>query len=171
MVPFILRLVIAIVVAVVASGLFAGYLNPAESTPYVFDLRYVVAFLVATISTALVSGCIGSSCASQPDAARNSHGGSHSSSGKANDKPASRPAASKPDAAPAGPREQGTVKWFNVSKGFGFITRENGEDIFVHYRNIRGEGRRRLFDGQLVEFCVTTGDKGLQADDIEILKN
>jgi CspA family cold shock protein len=63
------------------------------------------------------------------------------------------------------------VKWFNVSKGFGFITRENGEDIFVHYRNIRGEGRRRLFDGQEVEFSVIDSDKGLQADDIEVLKS
>ena len=63
-------------------------------------------------------------------------------------------------------RETGTVKWFNVSKGFGFISRENGEDVFVHYRSIRGEGHRKLIEGQKVEFVVTEGDKGLQADDV-----
>lgn len=63
-------------------------------------------------------------------------------------------------------REIGTVKWFNVSKGFGFISRENGEDVFVHYRSIRGEGHRKLIEGQQVEFVVTEGDKGLQADDV-----
>lgn len=63
-------------------------------------------------------------------------------------------------------RETGQVKWFNASKGFGFITRDNGEDIFVHFRSIRGEGHRVLKDGQRVEFSVSTGDKGLQADDV-----
>lgn len=63
-------------------------------------------------------------------------------------------------------REKGTVKWFNVSKGFGFIERESGEDVFVHYRSIRGEGHRKLVEGQRVEFTVTQGEKGLQADDV-----
>ena len=64
--------------------------------------------------------------------------------------------------------ETGHVKWFNVSKGFGFITRENGEDIFVHYRCIRsnGRGRRILEDGQLVRFEIGQGDKGLQAENV-----
>ncbi len=65
-------------------------------------------------------------------------------------------------------REKGTVKWFNVSKGFGFITRSSGEDIFVHYRSIRGSGRRSLSDGQQVRFKVTEGEKGLQADDVSV---
>ncbi|WP_276576719.1 cold-shock protein [Endozoicomonas sp. 4G] len=63
-------------------------------------------------------------------------------------------------------RETGTVKWFNVSKGFGFITRDNGEDVFVHYRTIRGEGHRTLTEGQRVEFIVIEKDKGLQAEDV-----
>lgn len=63
-------------------------------------------------------------------------------------------------------RETGTVKWFNVSKGFGFITRDNGEDVFVHYRTIRGEGHRTLSEGQRVEFIVVEKDKGLQAEDV-----
>lgn len=64
------------------------------------------------------------------------------------------------------PREAGQVKWFNASKGFGFITRDSGEDIFVHFRSIRGDGHRVLKDGQRVEFSVSMGDKGLQADDV-----
>ncbi len=63
-------------------------------------------------------------------------------------------------------REQGRVKWFNTSKGFGFITRDNGEDVFVHFRAIRGEGHRSLRDGQPVEFDISQGDKGLQANDV-----
>lgn len=153
MLSLIFRLIIAIVVGVVVSGLFAGYLNP-EAGPYVLDVRYTAAFLIATIITALLGSAIRNGIALPK----------MTTSGSA---PKTRSVPKDPSA----PRETGTVKWFNVSKGFGFITRENGEDIFVHYRNIRGEGRRRLFDGQSVEFAVIDGDKGLQADDIEILKN
>ncbi|MGK8438280.1 cold shock domain-containing protein membrane protein [Ectopseudomonas hydrolytica] len=63
-------------------------------------------------------------------------------------------------------RETGTVKWFNTSKGFGFISRDSGEDIFVHFRAIRGEGHRVLIEGQRVEFSVIQRDKGLQAEDV-----
>lgn len=64
-------------------------------------------------------------------------------------------------------RQLGTVKWFNNVRGYGFITRgENTDDIFVHYRNIRGEGYRSLTEGQQVEFELNEGDKGLQADDV-----
>ena len=62
--------------------------------------------------------------------------------------------------------ENGTVKWFNTKKGYGFITRENGEDLFVHFRNIKGRGRRSLNDGEPVTFVVIEGDKGLQADQV-----
>ncbi len=61
----------------------------------------------------------------------------------------------------SGNRETGTVKWFNTSKGFGFISRDSGEDIFVHFRAIRGEGHRILIEGQRVEFSVVQRDKGL----------
>lgn len=65
-------------------------------------------------------------------------------------------------------REQGTVKWFNVSKGYGFITRENGDDVFVHFRSIRdkGRGRRSLVEGQAVQFSLSEGEKGPQAEDV-----
>ncbi|HCF0190652.1 TPA: cold-shock protein [Pseudomonas aeruginosa] len=66
----------------------------------------------------------------------------------------------------SGNRETGTVKWFNTSKGFGFISRDSGEDIFVHFRAIRGEGHRILIEGQRVDFSVVQRDKGLQAEDV-----
>lgn len=63
-------------------------------------------------------------------------------------------------------REQGVVKWFNDSKGFGFIRRASGEDVFVHFRSIQGDGYRSLKEGQTVEFTVSEGDKGLQAEEV-----
>ena len=63
-------------------------------------------------------------------------------------------------------RVTGTVKWFNDAKGFGFIQREESEDIFVHFRSIRGDGYKSLAQGQVVEFQLVQGPKGLQADDV-----
>jgi cold shock protein len=63
-------------------------------------------------------------------------------------------------------REQGTVKWFNDAKGFGFISRENGPDVFVHFRAIQGNGFKSLKEGQKVSFKVVQGQKGLQADEV-----
>jgi len=60
-------------------------------------------------------------------------------------------------------RESGTVKWFNDAKGYGFISRDSGEDVFVHYSSIDGQGYRSLSEGQLVEFEVEQGTKGPQA--------
>ncbi|MFF7108054.1 cold-shock protein [Pseudomonas sichuanensis] len=77
-----------------------------------------------------------------------------------------RKARSQGVAQDAGLRDTGTVKWFNTSKGFGFISRDTGDDIFVHFRAIRGEGHRVLVEGQRVEFSVMHRDKGLQAEDV-----
>jgi CspA family cold shock protein len=63
-------------------------------------------------------------------------------------------------------RVTGTVKWFNGSKGYGFISREDGEDVFVHYSAIQTEGFRTLEEGQQVEFTVERGPKGLQAANV-----
>lgn len=68
-------------------------------------------------------------------------------------------------------REEGLVKWFNVSKGFGFLTREDGEDVFVHFRSIRGRGHRSLQEGQRVLFGVVESSKGLQAEDVTVLRS
>ncbi|MBD3374110.1 cold-shock protein [candidate division KSB1 bacterium] len=62
--------------------------------------------------------------------------------------------------------ETGTVKWFNSSKGYGFITREEGEDVFVHYKAIQGDGYRSLDEGDRVQFDVERGPKGLQAANV-----
>ena len=62
--------------------------------------------------------------------------------------------------------EKGTVKWFNDAKGFGFITRESGPDVFVHHTAINAEGFRSLSEGDHVEFEVTQGPKGLQASNV-----
>lgn len=66
-------------------------------------------------------------------------------------------------------RETGIVKWFNTTKGYGFITRDQGEDVFVHYTAVRGEGFRSLSEGQRVEFTVAEGTKGPQAQDVDVL--
>ncbi len=67
-------------------------------------------------------------------------------------------------------RENGTVKWFDNAKGYGFISRASGqEDVFVHFRQIRGEGYRTLQEGQAVQFSVVQGQKGLQAEDVSVV--
>ena len=66
-------------------------------------------------------------------------------------------------------RETGTVKWFNTDKGFGFIVRDQGGDLFVHYSAISGSGYRVLEEGQRVEFTVAQGQKGPQAQDVSVL--
>ena len=63
----------------------------------------------------------------------------------------------------------GTVKWFNESKGFGFIEQESGPDVFAHFRNIVGEGFKTLAEGQRVEFTITQGQKGPQAENIKVI--
>lgn len=104
-----------------------------------FDPLLLPAFIIATAVTALLI---------------NAHRATNSA------------AATPQGRAAAGQRAQGTVKWFNVSKGFGFIVMDGGEEIFVHFRSIRGEGRRALRDGQRVSFVVAQSDKGPQAEDV-----
>jgi cold shock protein len=65
-------------------------------------------------------------------------------------------------------KEKGTVKWFNAAKGYGFIQRENGEDVFVHFSAIQTQGYRTLDEGARVEFEVTKGPKGLQATNVMV---
>jgi len=65
--------------------------------------------------------------------------------------------------------EQGTVKWFNDAKGYGFISRASGEDVFVHFSAIQSEGFRSLQEGQAVQFDVAKGPKGLQAENVTVV--
>ena len=66
-------------------------------------------------------------------------------------------------------RQTGTVKWFNDEKGFGFITPESGADLFVHYRSIQSAGFKSLQEGQKVFFVAVKGQKGMQADDVQVI--
>lgn len=67
-------------------------------------------------------------------------------------------------------RKVGSVKWFNGSKGYGFISQEGGEDVFVHYQAIVGEGYKTLNENDKVEFSVTQGPKGLQAAEVKVIR-
>lgn len=124
------------------------------------DPALICAFLIATVATALLTNL------HQGPAATPAGGGTAAT-------PTGGGTAireeSRRSAVAAGPREQGKVKWFNVSKGFGFITKDDGEEIFVHFRSIRGDGRRSLRDGQRVSFVVARSEKGPQAEDVEAL--
>jgi CspA family cold shock protein len=132
------KLIISLVIAALASTL-TNILKTGE----IFDLQLLIAFFLATATTALSVGKLDTAATTVP--ARTTAAGTVKG---------------------AAQRERGTVKWFNVSKGFGFIVRENGEEIFVHFRSIRGEGRRGLRDGQSVSFVVAQSDKGPQAEDV-----
>jgi len=131
------KLIISLVIAVIASTLTTLVISGQ-----LFEPQMLVAFFVATTATALL--------------VRDNVTHSGSDSDNANQLQSTSDAS----------RDRGTVKWFNVSKGFGFITKDDGEEIFVHFRSIRGEGRRGLRDGQTVSFVVTDSDKGPQAEDV-----
>jgi len=146
------KIIISIVIAVVVASA-TTYLQ-GNALP---DLVLSAAFCIATIATVLLTGAPATQAAGSSGTQRNqapAHKGSSSSS---------------PSTSASGPREEGNVKWFNVSKGFGFITLDDDEEIFVHFRSIRGEGRRSLRDGQRVSFVVADSDKGPQAEDVEAL--
>jgi CspA family cold shock protein len=66
--------------------------------------------------------------------------------------------------------EKGTVKWFNGAKGYGFISRASGEDVFVHFKAITGDGYKSLNEGDSVEFEVEKGPKGLQASNVSVVR-
>ena len=121
-------------------AIIAAALTAIMKTGQLFDLLLLVAFTIATVVTTLLV------------------------SGKSTPSPIANAVA--PRGAATDQRASGTVKWFNVSKGFGFIVKEDGEEIFVHFRSIRGEGRRGLRDGQRVTFVVSQSDKGPQAEDV-----
>lgn len=141
-----LRLSISLGLALIAN-LFMELASRAEQIsldPLTIAIIFVACFSMALISPAL-----------KPIRRSNNNNNSNTNTDKNRSTPHS------------GNREQGTVKWFNVSKGYGFVTRQSGEDIFVHFRSIRGDGRRALREGQLVEFVVIDGDKGPQAEEVE----
>jgi CspA family cold shock protein len=149
------KLIISLVVAAIAAtllGLFHG-----AATPFLIVFG---AFSTATIATALLTSIKISASGSAQPASQPAKKTSNTPVKKAREKAPTK-------VSDSANREEGEVKWFNVTKGFGFITRNNGEEIFVHFRSIRGENRRGLRDGQKVSFVVTESDKGPQAEDVE----
>lgn len=132
------KLLISLGTAIALSATLSGYQeNGAAILPLNLDTTITVAFGICAIISTLIGNM------------RSAH---HEESGYSG--------ADGPD------REHGEVKWFNVNKGFGFITSDDGDDIFVHFRSIRGEGRRSLKDGQRVEYDIVDSDKGPQAEDV-----
>lgn len=158
------KFLIALVVAGAAT-LAAGLLPP-EPGPALLG----VLFFAATALTAAGISLLPAPNSAQKPAQKPAPGPAH--------KPAPTPApatqpvrSSAPQRTSAAPaergRESGVVKWFDAKKGYGFIIRESGEEIFVHFRSVRGEGRRGLNDGQSVSFRVETTGKGPQAEDVD----
>lgn len=121
---------------------------PVESTGVVDYVLVFVVFLIATLLTALAGG-VWSDFFAARSMPRSSLGVQSS--------------------ADIGKEETGTVKWFDASKGYGFILRDSGPEIFVHYRSILGDGHRVLYEGQRVKFIIAQGRKGLQAEEVDVI--
>lgn len=134
-------LFLSVLIPLVLAGL-ASFINLAEILPQVVAY-FIIGILAACLTVLLTSG---------------------KSSGRK--KPRKR---KQTNLLNGGKTETGNVKWFSTSKGFGFITRDNGEDIFVHFRSISGKGHRALREGQRVEFAISQGSKGLQAEEVNII--
>lgn len=149
--PIVKNIIISILVGLAAFVIFNLAAGNGLSIPS--DSHQIMA--LATYVLAVFVGC----------SISNSPGSANTASKPVNS--SSKAAPSKPSG--AGSKEEGTVKWFNIKKGYGFITRDQGDDIFVHYRNIEGNGRKAVAEGQRVRFFVVDGDKGLQADEVEAL--
>ena len=145
-----------LVISLITAGLAAAAITQLNLAT---NLQVWLAIAAATVSTILLS---------QIKLSKPAASGSRRGDASRADSPP--PEEHKPRKR-SGKREEGEVKWFNVSKGFGFIVRENGDEIFVHFRSIRGDDgeRRSLRDGQRVSFELAESDKGPQAEDVEPL--
>ncbi len=132
--------------------------------------RGIAAYIITLIVFGIVGFLAVAVAARQQSASSTSHRGSSPSRNQGSTQTYTDNDVSYDDDSPEGD-EEGTVKWFNVKKGFGFIVRDNGDEVFVHFRAIRGSGRRVLRQGQLVRFNVVDADKGLQADNVSILSD
>lgn len=148
--PLIYRLIICIAVATPLSALYYGY-EHSGGLAYTFHTTTAVFFVLTSMICVLLAG-------SAPDTSGEQTTGKQTTKGKTKEKAKAKGKG----------RELGTVKWFNGGKGFGFITRSNGEEIFVHFRSLQ-KGSRRLAPGQTVEFAVSQGEKGPEASDVVVV--
>lgn len=139
------------VLTAAVSALFLGAVI-TEIHSRLFAGRYFALLVLATIAIFL-GGIVTSRVGARVEPAQDADGTEVMGEGEADDG-----------------RETGQVKWFNRTKGFGFIIRDSGGEVFVHHRNIRGSGRRSLKDGEFVRFKVATHDKGLQAEEVSVTR-
>ena len=155
-------IVLAVIVAAIVS-VIAAFIPLQWASLEALPSRMPVLFAVAVVPAAIMGilGAIAPAAPAAPAAPKRERPQQVTKSGAP--RPAPAPAPSK---TPPGDRIRGTVKWFNRTKGFGFIICEDGSEIFVHHRSIRGDGRQSLRDGEGVDFVVVEHDKGLQADDV-----
>ncbi len=161
---FLRRLIISTVCAAVGAAIYGLATN---ETTHVSGFAIFGLLLAAALSALVIDTIIRNSvtnAAATPSSPR------AASKPKAKAKAKPKPGIGTGPAS-SGEREEGSVKWFNTNKGYGFIARDSGGEIFVHYRSIQGSGRRFLRDGQRVEFTVGEGDKGPQAEDVSVLES
>ena len=160
------KLVIAIAIAILVSVVTT--LAQGGQVP---DLPQGLAFIIATCATVLATHRpLASQAAVEAVVAPAGKDDRTQRRRRSSGEPDSKGSRQKPRKKKAsGKREEGQVKWFNASKGFGFITLTSGDEVFVHFRSIRGEGRRSLKDGQRVALEVAQTEKGPQAEDVETL--
>ena len=154
----------ALVAALVSAQLTAGLSVVSIFIPCA--AASIAAVVLSHRALPMPGGIASTTDANAPAAAKPARAKKEKKEKKEKKKPAAA-SDSKPKAKANGKLENGTVKWFNGTKGFGFIIRENGEEIFVHHRSIQGDGRRSLKDGADVRFRVVNTDKGPQAGDVE----
>lgn len=151
--PLASRLLICLVIATPVSAVYYAWITTATLS-FVFHLPSAAIFVLTSVVCVLLAGFKSST---NTTSARSSSNGASGT--------ASKPTSTKKA---AHGREIGTVKWFSGSKGFGFITRANGEEVFVHFRSMQKDSRR-LGPGLDVEFAVVDGDKGPEASDVVVV--
>ncbi len=179
--PFISASVIGLI-----GGALGAFLIQSFAGADSFFTSFIVIFLISFLGIGINNAVVRSSITGQANAAttqakprkkpKKQESAKRSDtksakSAKPTKKSADKPSAPRPVSSE--PMEQGTVKWFNGNKGFGFICRENGEEVFVHFRSIESDdesgSRRHLRDGQAVEYRVVDSDRGPQAENVRAL--
>ncbi len=151
--PLLYRLLICLVVATPISAVYSGW-SATGNIAFEFNLHAAAAFVLTAMICVILAGANFSSAGS-------------SASNASSPTSSSAPKRAKKSSAGKG-REVGTVKWFSGSKGFGFITRDNGEEIFVHFRSMQKDSKR-LGPGMEVEYEVVQGEKGPEANDVYVV--
>ena len=148
--PLPYRLLVSLVIAIPASAIYNGFTTTGDIA-FVFNQLAAISFSLTAIVCVLISGI---------------NVTANSSANNTDNSSTNRTA--KPARGKSKGREVGSVKWFSGSKGFGFITRENGEEIFVHFRSMQ-KNSKRLSPGLNVEFAVVNGEKGPEASDVVVV--